>query len=269
MSEICIINYGDSQGEVWDYIFYHNKNYIKYFENNLVGWRSGWSLKGINKPEHKYRLTHPVVTLDKKYKTLFILLTFGSVDIEWNLSYKRYILNENPNIDLFLEIMIQNYVKLVERYLSIEKEMKKEREINFQIIVTFPFLPLPLSDGYMNDFSKKTNTLYYEVISHEERLKLWNRFCDKVILLLSDNIEYNKKIYIFDIRQDFYSKGFNYFQRKDIEDHHPDFVISQESIINLLKSQQFLNHNNEKILLSYKNYLDKTMYSHKRRPFII
>jgi hypothetical protein len=35
-----------------------------------------------------------------------------------------------------------------------------------------------------------------------------------------NNIEYNKKIYIFDIRQDFYSKGFNYFQRKDIEDHH-------------------------------------------------
>ena len=121
----------------------------------------------------------------------------------------------------------------------------------------------------MRDFSKKTNTLYYEVISHEERLKLWNRFCDMVILLLSNNIEYNKKIYIFDIRQDFYSKGFNHFIRKDIEDHHPDFVISQESIINLLKSQQFLNHNNEKILLSYKNYLDKTMYPHKRRPFII
>ena len=65
MSDICIINYGDSQGEVWDYIFYDNKNYINYLENNLVGWRSGWSLKGINKSEHRYRLTCPVVTLDK------------------------------------------------------------------------------------------------------------------------------------------------------------------------------------------------------------
>jgi hypothetical protein len=121
----------------------------------------------------------------------------------------------------------------------------------------------------MEDFSKKTNTLYYEVISHEERLKLWNKFCDKVILLLTANKEYNKKIYIFDTRQDFYSKGFNYFQRKDKEDHHPDFVISQESLINLLKSQKFLNHNNEKFFLTYKKYLGKSMYPHIRRPFII
>jgi len=269
MSDICILNYGDSQGEVWDYIFYNNRNYINYLENNLVGWRSGWSLKGINKPEHRYRLTQPIVTLDKKYKNLFILLTFGSTDIEWNLSYKRYILKEKPNIEVFLELIVQNYVQLVERYLSLEKEMKKDRDINFQIIVTFPFLPLPLSEGYMDYFSKKTNSVYYEVISHKERLKLWNIFCDKVILLLSKNVEYNKKIYIFDIRQDFYNKGFNYFQRKDCEDHHPDFVISQKSLINLLESQEFLNHNNEKILLGYKNYLDKTMYPHIRRPFII
>ncbi len=268
MCDTCIINYGDSQGEVWDYVFYNNENYIKYNDNKLVGWRSGWSLKGINKSQHYYRLIQPVITLDKIYKNLFIILSFGSTDIEWNLSYKRYILKENPDTDIFLELIIENYIQIIERYLSIEKNMKKERDINFQIIISFPYLPLPLTDGYMDYFSKKTNSLYYQVISHKERLKLWNKFCDKITILLKDKIEFNKKIYIFDIRQHFYCKGFNYFQRKDCEDHHPDFVISQKSLINLLKSQEFINHNNKKFFLKYKNYLGDKMYPHFRRPFI-
>ena len=32
-----ILNYGDSQGEVIDYVFYNNKSYIKYEDDNRVG----------------------------------------------------------------------------------------------------------------------------------------------------------------------------------------------------------------------------------------
>lgn len=30
MDNTLILNFGDSQGEVYDYIFYYNTNYIKY-----------------------------------------------------------------------------------------------------------------------------------------------------------------------------------------------------------------------------------------------
>jgi hypothetical protein len=39
MINYTILNYGDSQGEVFDYIFFNN-NYIKYKDDENVGWKS-------------------------------------------------------------------------------------------------------------------------------------------------------------------------------------------------------------------------------------
>ena len=53
MDNSLILNFGDSQGEVYDYVFYNNINYKKYINNYSPGWRSGWSLRGLNKPQHE------------------------------------------------------------------------------------------------------------------------------------------------------------------------------------------------------------------------
>jgi len=53
MENSLIFNFCDSQGQVYDYVFYNNTNYKKYINKNSPGWRSGWSLRGLNKPEHE------------------------------------------------------------------------------------------------------------------------------------------------------------------------------------------------------------------------
>ena len=41
--ERVILAYGDSQGEVMDYVFHGSNEYIRYEHDKRVGWRSGWS----------------------------------------------------------------------------------------------------------------------------------------------------------------------------------------------------------------------------------
>ena len=171
-----IFNYGDSQGEVFDYVFYNDKSYIKYIDDDRVGWRSGWSTRGLLKNEHQLRLFQPlddIIQDNQNQDNVFIFLTFGSVDIEWNLSYKRNILHENIDTDKFIDEMVLVFHKILEKYLE-KKILAKQKGINVFIIICFPFIPLPLSSEYMKNFSEKTHTEYYDVIDYNERCNLWN-----------------------------------------------------------------------------------------------
>ena len=194
MDTEIILNFGDSQGEIWDYVFFNNENYIKFQENDNIGWRSGWSNRGLKKIEHKKRLFDELEKISKIKKKFVIILTFGSTDIEWNLSYKRFLKKEFPNTEIFISEMINNLLFVINNYFEIEKN----NNLDIQIIVCFPYLPLPLSNDYMKDFSEKTNTIYYDVISHNERITLWNNYFDNFIKIISTNPLYiKKKIYIF------------------------------------------------------------------------
>ena len=39
MDKEIILNFGDSQGEIWDYVFFANDNYIKYNDNNNIPFK--------------------------------------------------------------------------------------------------------------------------------------------------------------------------------------------------------------------------------------
>lgn len=263
MDESLILNFGDSQAEVYDYVFYNNNNYKKFIDNNSPGWRSGWSLRGLNKPEYSNILFNPIYDLSDNIKNVFIFLTFGSVDIEWNLSYKRYILNQNPDTNVFIDEMIDSFKKIIDKYIILESEIKKFKNIDFFIIITFPFIPLPLSLDYMHNFSQKNNTLYYEVLSHHERFYLWYNYCNKLIDLINT---YNfKKLYLIDLRNDFLRKGFAHFTNKNIEDHHPNYIITKEYIIKYLNNLTFYNNDNKIIKLKIKSWQHNYLYSHVRR----
>ena len=124
MEKVAILNFGDSQGEIWDYVFCNNDNYIKYKDNKNIGWRSGWSTRGLKKIEHQNRLFGEIPKLYKKYKNMVILLTFGSTDIEWNLSYKRFINNEFPDTEIFINEMKNTLINTIDTYLEIEKNFE-------------------------------------------------------------------------------------------------------------------------------------------------
>lgn len=250
MEKIKILNYGDSQGEVFDYIFYNNDEYIKYKDDDRIGWRSGWSTRGLKK--HLEKFINPLNDFSEK-DYVFIFLTFGSVDIEWNLSYKRNILNENPNVDLLIQEMIDSYIFIINKIL--------ESKLKTQIIICFPFMPMPLSEDYMDIFSKKTNTVNYKVISHNERCKLWDNFCDKLSKIIFNHY---KNIKIIDIRNDFKENGYDKYSCLK-EDHHPLLCVTQHLIIKKIKLIEF-KFNNKILKLKPNEWKYNYMYPHIRRP---
>ncbi len=264
MDNTLILNFGDSQGEVYDYIFYNNNNYIKYTDIDSPGWRSGWSLRGLNKPEYENILFNPLYNLSNNIENVFIFLTFGSVDIEWNLSYKRFILKQNPDTNTFIDEMINSFMNIIDKYILLEKNLQKIKNINFHIIITFPFIPLPLSECYMKNFSNNNNTIFYDVISHHERFYLWYIYCNKLISIIKS---YNfKRLYIIDIRNDFIKKGFQHFMNQNNEDHHPNFLITKEYIIKQLNDLTFYDNKNKIIDLENLSWNKNFLYSHIRRP---
>lgn len=259
-----ILNYGDSQGEVWDYVFYNNPNYIKHNDNLNIGWRSGWSTRGLKKNIHADRLLTPLKNMCNQLEpeNILILLTFGSVDIEWNLSYKRYVLNEYPNTNVFIQEMCNSYLYLINAYQQIQKEMYEKK--NIFMIITFPFSPIPLSLDYMKNFSLKNNTEYYQVISHEERFKLWNIFCEKITHMI--NRLSNSNIFIIDVRKDFCEDGYRKYICQDYEDHHPDLTKTQWLVSSYFKKIRFYSFRGEKIEIHPDEYKETHMYRHVRRP---
>ena len=266
MKKSIILNYGDSQGEVIDYVFFYNENYVTYDKNIKCssGWMSGWSLRGLNKIENQNRLYNILYNLSESIENVFIFLTFGSVDIEWNLSYKRDILKENVDLEVFINEMCNTYKNILNKFLDIENELRKSRLIKLNIILCFPYVPLLIPKDYLIDFSKKTNTKYYNIIDHEERLKLWNIYCDKMIHYINTNNFDNIKL--IDVREDFIKNGISYYMRNDIIDHHPDFVKTQHLIINKINKLNFKNDNNEIIKLKCNEWKKSKMYEHIRRP---
>ena len=260
-----ILNYGDSQGEVLDYVFYNNREYVKYNEDSRIGWRSGWSTRGLLKEEHQKRLFDPLyeVLYEKnEIDNIFIFLTFGSVDIEWNLSYKLFKLREKINNNNFINEIIVTFDKILKKYTKIINENNiGNSNKNIHIIVVFPFEPLPLSNDYMSNFSKKNNTEFYNILSYEDRVELWNIYCNKLKNMI--NLNY-KHIKIIDLRNYFKNNGYeNYLSIE--EDHHPDINKTKDIFIKELNNLEF-NNNEVYLKLQAKPYCGLNMYRHIRRP---
>jgi len=258
MNKTIILNYGDSQGEVLDYVFFNNNEYIKYNEDSRIGWRSGWSVRGLLKEEHQKRLFDPLYEIlncnkNNNIDNIIIFLTFGSVDIEWNLSYKLYKLRENIDKNNFINEIIIIYDKILKKFNEICIEYNNK---NIIIILVFPFEPLPLSKDYMKNFSKKNNTEFYNILSYTERVNLWNIYCNKLINIINHNYSRFK---IIDLRNYFKNNGYNNYINKE-EDHHPDLNKSKDIFI-----IEF-NKLDIKSIIIPSPYQGLSMYSHIRRP---
>lgn len=234
ITKCYILNFGDSQGEVLDYVFYDYPSYTTFETNNNVGWKSGWSTRSLLDQEVSKNIVDTVKYYSNFRRTVLVFLTFGCTDIEWNLGYKRL---SDPNIDTekLVSNMIEGIISLV---------TKLERISSVVVIPAFVYFPLPLRSDYLVRYNKKHDlSPYYDVPELDERIKLWKLYKREI-----------KKYYdCLDVEDIMLEKGIEYFVR-DTEDHHPDFI----------KTQYVVSEELEKFNIYITPKLTK-LYEHKRR----
>jgi len=263
----AILAYGDSQGEVMDYVFHGSDEYIKYADDGRVGWRSGWSTRGLGKPEHIARFLEPLDELDAKIKHAFVFLSYGSVDIEWNLSYKRDVLKQDVDTDAFIEEMVVAISRCVDSIYEKGEELRSRGGAEVHVILCVPFAPLPLSDGYLEAFELRNGGNVndsYKVIDHAERLSLWSQFCEQSQARIHTA---HPTVQVVDVRDDFAANGFDAYMLDDEEDHHPDLAKSQHAVATRVEKLRFRAADGTTLQLTPKPWPHKTMYPHVRRRF--
>ena len=102
---------------------------------------------------------------------------------------------------------------------------------------------------------------FYDILSYNDRVNLWNTYCDKIKNII--NLNY-KLIKIIDLRNYFKNDGYKNYLSK-IEDHHPDINKTKEIFIKELDKLEF-NDNEVYLKLQAKPYKGINMYPHIRRP---
>lgn len=262
--EMAIFCYGDSQAEVFDYVFHSHPSYRLYESDCRVGWRSGWSTRGLGQPEHVARLVEPLSECGPEIKHAFIIMGFGSVDIEWNLSFKRDVLKQQVDTDAFVLEMVDTLSAAVDRVVACGEALRARSgggpEVH--ILLSFPFMPMPLSDGYMEEFDRKYGGGNYRVIAHEERCALWSQFCDLAASRLST--AHPSAVRVVDVRPDFVRDGFPAYSC-DEEDHHPHLARSQHAVAARVRGLSFPTASGACLSLEPHMWQHAHMYPHVRR----
>lgn len=264
--DTCILSYGDSQGEVLDYVFHGHPAYRRYEDDTRVGWRSGWSTRGLGQPEHVARLTEPLSEMGPECKHCFVTLAFGSVDIEWNLAYKRDVQKQDVDTEAFIEEMLCALSSSVDRIIAVGEALRARAcgGPQVHVILCFPFMPMPLSDGYMEEFDRKYGGGNYRVIEHTERCSLWAQFCESATRRIC--AAHPDSVQVVDVREDFEREGFAAFSTEH-EDHHPDLARTQHAVAARLRALRFSAGNGELIGLEPVLWPHAEMYPHERRRF--
>jgi hypothetical protein len=111
-NDLSIYAFGDSQGEVLDYVFQNDDRY-QTWSDPRVGWRSGWSARGLYLEANLQKILKPLSECTTTHALVF--LTFGATDIDINLSYKRHQKQETVDLPSFLDQMTTNTYGLIQR----------------------------------------------------------------------------------------------------------------------------------------------------------
>ena len=250
---IKIFSYGDSQGEVLDYVFYNDDRYIKFEEDNRVGWRSGLSIRGIKK--FIENIIYPLLEVESKIDKIIVFLCFGSTDIDWNLSYKRDVKKEYPDTTNYIKEMVSGIEFILNSIRELENFHKDKR---IDIVITFPYVPIDLDIYYLKRYNEKNNIPgYYLTIPTEERRYLWEIYKQTVKEMIKLRLYDKGRCHIIDIATEMNVNLKKY--NREYEDHHPDFIKTQHLIAKEIR--------NINIGLNPTCYL-KHLYPHIRRTLI-
>eukprot|EP00944_MAST-04C_sp_MAST-4C-sp1_P008019 g8019.t1 len=251
-SEVAVYTFGDSQGEVLDYVFYGDPRY-RTWSDRRVGWRSGWSARGLYMENNLQRILVPVSRCQASNAVVF--LTFGSTDIDINLAYKRHVKGQTDlDRNRFMEEMTTNLWNAVLRL----RDMHGDPAIaaNLHVCLVFPYVPLPTTKAYWHEAFGNDPT------PHSERVEMYALFIKRVcergkqergidINILgatkTPRIKVSSKaftVHILDVRDDFdRAGGFKAFQRRTVidgksvvtPDHHPDYIATQTIVADKIR----------------------------------
>ena len=242
---VQIFNWGDSQGEVLDYVFHGDERYVSHCDDARVGWQSSWSTRGLVKPENRARVLEPVADAlgaARPPAHLVVFLSFGSVDVEWNLAYKRDVLAEDPDEARFLGEaraallgVVRDLAALAARARARHDEARRAgAPPQLHVVLAFPHVPLPLDEMYMHKYVEQCPAAGpgYRIAPRAQRARLWSSFIDGVTGALAAEPALAAVTSggrdVVDVRADFDARGVAAFCRGGgVEDHHPDYTKTQ------------------------------------------
>jgi len=176
-------------------------------------------------------------------KNAFVMLTFGSTDVDINLPYKRHQKGQTVDLDMFLNEMSTNLWGAVERLREIDRDPVVP--VNVHVSLVFPYVPLPTTDEYWE------KTFQNRPAPHKERIQLFEHFVQRVQDLgRAAGVEMRDSsmsaqggqqetcstvIHVVNVKDVYDRVGFQPFLRKGVVDHHPDYIASQLIIANKLR----------------------------------
>jgi len=204
---------------------------VTFEQDARVGFVSGWSTRGLNKPANKNRILDAIrdQLLRDDLEHCVVFFAFGSVDVEWNLAFKRTVQNEHPDTEEFLGQMRDSFTAVLTEALALGEQHKGTK---LKLVLMFPFAPLPLTDDYIHrTYAHEPPT--YDMIPRNERLSMWKGF----VSLMGTAVN-GLDIPIVDITPTFEAKGAEIFMNDEHEDHHPDFIKTQTPLAELIADLQ-------------------------------
>ena len=240
--------------EVLDYVFYGDPRY-RTWSDRRVGWRSGWSARGLYMENNLQRILVPVSRCQASNAVVF--LTFGSTDIDINLAYKRHVKGQTDlDRNRFMEEMTTNLWNAVLRLRAMHADPAVAA--NLHVCLVFPYVPLPTTKAYWHEAFGNDPT------PHSERVEMYASFIKRVhekgkqekgidINILGatkkprmlDKVSSKAfTVHILDVRDDFdRAGGFEAFQRRTIidgksvvtPDHHPDYIATQTIVADKIR----------------------------------
>ena len=253
VDDVAVYCFGDSQAEVLDYVFHKDPRY-RTWHDRRVGWRSGWSARGLYTKANMQRILVPVSECHAK--NALVYLTFGSTDIDINLPYKRFRKGQhNLNVDVFLEEMTTNLWNVVLQLHAMNLDPAVNTKVH--VCLVFPYVPSPTTTAYWN------RVFGNDPAPHQERMDMYESFIERlcergrhetameVNILGSSGCGVKEVhgstsstgcgnsdtsvVHILNVQEDYKRAGFDAFQRKIViagrsfaqVDHHPDFIATQ------------------------------------------
>eukprot|EP00729_Bicosta_minor_P004165 gene4165-19172_t len=186
-----------------------------------------------------------------------VFLTFGSVDIEWNLGYKRDFKKQTVDSAAYVAGMAHSLATTAQRIINLNSTENRttlataaatsspadasssapapgntgaaqqhaasfsdtnDSRHGIDVVVVFPTMPLPLSSDYLED--------HYNVPSLAERLQLWSDFRNAVKEAVVGMVP---------------ASAVGVERDGGDEDHHPDYIKTQHCIAAKLAKLPTLN----------------------------
>lgn len=229
MSYRDLVVMGSSSTELFDYIFGNHPQYHPF-------WASGWNARSANREPY---IQYTIEILKEIPRDAVIFLNFGNSDVDFILRYKMNDPSFNQRFDIFTQELITGFQYFKELLVSIG--FKHEN-----IFAVFANPPVQLSKSYWINMDKHRPALI------KTRGMMQKRLIDGC----------RQTMNVIDVTPQLSNQAVDYpvldkkFMRDNIEDHHQDYVKTQQIVWNAIKNANIGG------LIPCRETFHQTLYPH-------